>query len=215
MRTEEKRNIKANCLGSCIIDHLNKAGHQISEADLYCNESMLTTYFCNTTDSLATPIEELLVEDIKKMGMKLKRVKEMDINKLDTLIKDEHMIILNISSRHLTYSDTYKKTPTTLTNHFINIYTGIKGEYYICDAYIPTIPISSYEGDFLLTETILNECEIYTLQCDHLILHENDYKLHSIACSLKNYKNDKNEENPFQQLKTKLNSGDLTYKCVV
>jgi|SRR5690625_612506 len=199
----------ANCLSNCIISHLNKDGYHFSENDLYCNENMLTIHLNKSSHYLTVPIEKSIMQDIKKIGMKLCEVKEPNINKLDYLLNNKKRIILCIDSKNLYYSETYTKTPTSLGNHFINVFTGSQGYYSVYDGYIPTIPISNYIGDIHLTESAIQNSIIYTLEYDDLIENDNDYKLESMLLSLKNYKTSINESNPFQSLSQELITGNL------
>lgn len=82
--------------------------------------------------------------------------------------------IVNLDKSLLYYSNVFTKTQTKHSSHFINVTNYQNGSFDIKDDYIPTHPISSFEGSIKLEINKISSLKFYQLKNKVLFYESNE-----------------------------------------
>lgn len=136
-----------NCLLSCIGNYFNYAGYMITGSDIYfsCPISRLQT-FSRNNHRIFLDLEGTVEDICTKYGIHFRisqcATDEME-HILDKCILNEKMIGIFLSVTGLLYSKSFSQGDAI---HCINVIGQKDDKYYVSDGYVPSYPLSVFQG---------------------------------------------------------------------
>lgn len=153
------------CLTACIRNILRSRGYEIEEEDLVCGRNFLTLECA--TDISSTSVD--IISAINDMGERheifLEKITEnLNGNFIKEMFDDNQIIILHINCQALKYSTLFSNTTSRQNKHYVNILRYKDQQYYVSDAYIPSRPVTSYEGWMNIHEEMITNYNAYIVK---------------------------------------------------
>lgn len=148
-RTEYK--VAEHCYMGCICDFLWKKGYEVEEAAVFLkNTPVLSMY--SSDAGFKSNVTGTVKKFCRNTGLHLNVISGIDgLEDLRRYKNHTECILCGVNSRELHYAKAFSEGLED--THFINIYGVTDSGIVIKDSYIPTKPVSSYEGEYEISDT--------------------------------------------------------------
>lgn len=148
----KKNNHGISCYTSSIVKILNYYYIDKSEEELFFSEKLLELKCESESDGIYTDLEMMVNMSLDDCGIEIKNIPVHCRLELIALLRKFGMLLLKIDCRYLEYAEVFKNAFTEQRKHYIVVKDVIDDYIEIADTYIPSTPITIYEGKLKIPE---------------------------------------------------------------
>lgn len=163
-----------SCYSASVLRILNAMGYSFSEVDLFKSIGLLQLNCSTQYDGVYSEIEQIVNWSLKQNGIE---INELSIRSKDTLLEElskRKMLLLKINARKLNYSKLFTTAITNHRYHYVIVNGFDEEKIGIVDSYIPTTPITSFEGYLFLSEEDLRESSFWIVDDSGYTIRKQD-----------------------------------------
>lgn len=150
-------NHSISCYTSSIISILKYYNINKYEEELFYSRKLLELKCESECDGIYTDLEKVVNIYLNDCGIEVRDIETCCYSELMDEMKKRGILLLKIDCRHLEYADVFKNAFTQQRKHYVVIKNIMESYIEILDTYIPSTPITSYEGRLIISkEELIN-----------------------------------------------------------